>query len=232
VRTCVLFVRADYVVCTSCADTEYLGLDGVGLATRGRKTYTDLTGVDGLHVAGRVAGEPHQTAVSAGYGANVGLSVVRCEPVQRFGHRDGDQPRAPRRGTRPSRLPLSGCSARCTSPRSPPPARRGSPPPRRHRRRVHRGIDAGVRGFLPGPGCSPVRTVGSADPDGPTTRSQTRPDLSPPASDAGGSSHSHTLYPPIAPDLRAGNRSPARTNRADSVVLSSVSIVLLGILYG
>jgi thioredoxin reductase (NADPH) len=79
-------VRAAYVVCTSWAETEYLSFDEVGITTRGSKRYIDVndrgeTGVDGLYAAGRVAGEPHQTVVSAGHGAKVGLSVIHDSEV-------------------------------------------------------------------------------------------------------------------------------------------------------
>jgi thioredoxin reductase (NADPH) len=79
-------VRTDYVVCTSWADTDYLELDAVGLTKRGSKTYVDVnehgeTGVDGLYAAGRIAGQPHQTVVSAGHGATVALSVIHDSDV-------------------------------------------------------------------------------------------------------------------------------------------------------
>ncbi len=75
-------VRADYVICTSWADTGYLAdLNGVGLTKRGSKTYVDVeddgsTGVDGLYAAGRIAETHHQTVVAAGDGASVALTVV------------------------------------------------------------------------------------------------------------------------------------------------------------
>jgi thioredoxin reductase (NADPH) len=79
-------IRADYVICTSWADTDYLQLDAVDLTERGSKTYIDVTedgetGVDGLYAAGRIAGQPHQTVVSAGHGATVALSVVHDSEV-------------------------------------------------------------------------------------------------------------------------------------------------------
>jgi len=80
-------VRSEYVICASWADSEYLAtVDGVGLTTRGSKTYVDVdadgfTGVDGLYAAGRIAGEPHQTVVVAGHGAKVGLSVIHDSEV-------------------------------------------------------------------------------------------------------------------------------------------------------
>jgi thioredoxin reductase len=79
-------IRADYVICTSWADTDYLEFDAVDLMKRGSKTYIDVTedgetGVDGLYAAGRIAGQPHQTVVSAGHGATVALSVVHDSEV-------------------------------------------------------------------------------------------------------------------------------------------------------
>jgi len=75
-------LRADYVLCTSWADTDYLAdLPGVGLIDRGSKTYVDVddrgaTGVDGLYAAGRIAGTHHQTVVAAGDGAAVALEII------------------------------------------------------------------------------------------------------------------------------------------------------------
>jgi thioredoxin reductase len=73
---------ADYVICTSWAETGYLDdIEGVGLIDRGSKTYVDVddcgqTGVDGLYAAGRVAERHHQTVVAAGDGASAALAVV------------------------------------------------------------------------------------------------------------------------------------------------------------
>ena len=73
---------AEYVICTSWADSDYLAdVEGVGLTERGSKTYVDVddrgrTGVTGLYAAGRLAERHHQTVVVAGDGASVALSVV------------------------------------------------------------------------------------------------------------------------------------------------------------
>jgi thioredoxin reductase len=78
-------LTADYVICASWSDTDYLaGLD-VGLIDRG-KTFVDVdergfTGVDGLYAAGRIAGTHHQTVVAAGDGASVGLAVTEDSEV-------------------------------------------------------------------------------------------------------------------------------------------------------
>lgn len=80
-------ITAEYVCCCSWADSEYLrGFEDVGFTSRGSKTYVDVdddgsTGVDGLYAAGRIAGEPHQTVVSAGHGAKVALSIIHDSPV-------------------------------------------------------------------------------------------------------------------------------------------------------
>lgn len=80
-------IRADYVICASWANSNYLAdIEAVGLTVRGSKTYVDVdedgqTDVDGLYAAGRLAGEPHQTVVSAGHGAKVALSVVHDSDV-------------------------------------------------------------------------------------------------------------------------------------------------------
>jgi len=75
-------IRADYVICTSWSDTDYLGdLPAVGITKRGSKTYVDVdddgaTAVDGLYAAGRIAETHHQTVVAAGDGASVALTVI------------------------------------------------------------------------------------------------------------------------------------------------------------
>jgi len=53
---------------------------GVGILDRG-KSYVDTdergrTGVDGLYAAGRLAEKPHQAAVCAGHGAEVGVTIL------------------------------------------------------------------------------------------------------------------------------------------------------------
>jgi thioredoxin reductase (NADPH) len=73
---------AEYVICTSWADSDYLAdLEGVGLTERGSKTYVDVdehgeSDVDGLYAAGRLAETHHQTVVAAGDGASVALTVI------------------------------------------------------------------------------------------------------------------------------------------------------------
>jgi len=73
---------AEYVVCTSWADSDYLAdVEGVGLIQRGSKTYVDVdehgeSDVDGLYAAGRLAETHHQTVVAAGDGASVALTVI------------------------------------------------------------------------------------------------------------------------------------------------------------
>ncbi|MFC5367105.1 FAD-dependent oxidoreductase [Salinirubrum litoreum] len=70
-----------YVVAATKNTVEYLtGVDGVELVDRG-KTFvaTDergRTGVPGLYAAGRLAGKPHQAAVSAGHGAEVAVTLL------------------------------------------------------------------------------------------------------------------------------------------------------------
>ena len=73
---------AEYVICTSWADSDYLAdIDGVGLIKRGSKTYVDVddrgeSDVDGLYAAGRLAETHHQTVVAAGDGASAALTVI------------------------------------------------------------------------------------------------------------------------------------------------------------
>ncbi len=80
-------IAAEYVICASWAESNYVAdIDEVGLMKRGSKTYIDAnedgeTGVDGLYVTGRLAGEPHQTVVASGHGAKVALSVIHDSDV-------------------------------------------------------------------------------------------------------------------------------------------------------
>lgn len=78
-------VTAEFLVAASWADADYLP-DDVETDERGSKTYVTVdefgrTSVEGLFAAGRLAGKPHQTAVAAGHGAEVGLSVVEESEV-------------------------------------------------------------------------------------------------------------------------------------------------------
>ncbi|MFB6119534.1 MAG: FAD-dependent oxidoreductase [Halobacteriaceae archaeon] len=69
-----------YVVAATKNEVGYLdGLD-VDTVERG-KSFVDTdergrTGVDGLYAAGRLAGKPHQVAVAAGHGAEVGVTLL------------------------------------------------------------------------------------------------------------------------------------------------------------
>lgn len=80
-------IESTFVVCTSWSDTTYLDdLDGVGLTSRGSKTYVAVedhgeTGVEGLYAAGRIAGTRHQTVVAAGDGADVALEVIEQSEI-------------------------------------------------------------------------------------------------------------------------------------------------------
>jgi thioredoxin reductase (NADPH) len=73
--------RAPYVVAATKNETGYLaGIDGVGIIDRG-KAFVDTdergrTGVKGLYAAGRLAEKPHQAAVCAGHGAEVGVTIL------------------------------------------------------------------------------------------------------------------------------------------------------------
>jgi thioredoxin reductase len=73
--------HTQYVIAATKNTTEYLAdLDGVGIIDRG-KTFVDTdergrTGVDGLYAAGRLAEKPHQAAVCAGHGAEVGVTIL------------------------------------------------------------------------------------------------------------------------------------------------------------
>ncbi|MBB6646577.1 NAD(P)/FAD-dependent oxidoreductase [Halobellus ruber] len=73
--------RAAYVVAATKNAVGYLeDVDGVGIIDRG-KAFVDTdergrTGVDGLYAAGRLAEKPHQAAVCAGHGAEVGVTIL------------------------------------------------------------------------------------------------------------------------------------------------------------
>jgi pyruvate/2-oxoglutarate dehydrogenase complex dihydrolipoamide dehydrogenase (E3) component len=73
--------RTEYVVAATKNVVDYLdGIDGVGIIERG-KAFVDTdergrTGVDGLYAAGRLAEKPHQAAVCAGHGAEVGVTIL------------------------------------------------------------------------------------------------------------------------------------------------------------
>ncbi len=73
--------RSEYVVAATKNEVGYLeDVDGVGIIDRG-KAFVDTdergrTGVDGLYAAGRLAEKPHQAAVCAGHGAEVGVTIL------------------------------------------------------------------------------------------------------------------------------------------------------------
>lgn len=109
--------RTRHVVAATKNEVGYLeGVEGVGILDRG-KSYVDTdergrTGVDGLYAAGRLAEKPHQAAVCAGHGAEVGVTILE-EDERGFYHDwvapEGTSPtgagrcrRAARRSMRPS----------------------------------------------------------------------------------------------------------------------------------
>ncbi len=73
--------RTEYVVAATKNAVGYLeDVDGVGIIDRG-KAFVDTdergrTGVDGLYAAGRLAEKPHQAAVCAGHGAEIGVTIL------------------------------------------------------------------------------------------------------------------------------------------------------------
>jgi len=73
--------RTRHVVAATKNEVGYLeGVEGVGILDRG-KSYVDTdergrTGVDGLYAAGRLGEKPHQAAVCAGHGAEVGVTIL------------------------------------------------------------------------------------------------------------------------------------------------------------
>jgi len=77
--------EADYVVVASWADASIVETLDLETTQQGSKTYVETedgrTGVEGLYVAGRIAGQPHQTIVNAGHGAKVALSMIHDSDV-------------------------------------------------------------------------------------------------------------------------------------------------------
>jgi len=73
--------RTEYVVAATKNTVGYLaGVDGVEILDRG-KQFLDTdergrTGVEGLYAAGRLAQKPHQAAVCAGHGTEVGVTIL------------------------------------------------------------------------------------------------------------------------------------------------------------
>jgi thioredoxin reductase len=73
--------RTEYVIAAMKNAVGYLeDVDGVGIIDRG-KAFVDTdergrTGVDDLYAAGRLAEKPHQAAVCAGHGAEVGVTIL------------------------------------------------------------------------------------------------------------------------------------------------------------
>lgn len=73
--------RATYVVGATKNTVDYLDpVEGIETIDRG-KSFVDAdergrTGVEGLYVAGRLAAKPHQTAVCAGHGAEVAVTIL------------------------------------------------------------------------------------------------------------------------------------------------------------
>ncbi len=73
--------RSSYAIAATKNAVGFLDdLDGVEILERG-KTFVETdergrTGADGLYAAGRLAGQPHQTIVSAGHGAAVAVTLL------------------------------------------------------------------------------------------------------------------------------------------------------------
>jgi thioredoxin reductase len=77
--------ETDYVVVASWADASIVDTLSLETTQQGSKTYVETedgrTSVEGLYVAGRIAGQPHQTIVNAGHGAKVALSMIHDSDV-------------------------------------------------------------------------------------------------------------------------------------------------------
>jgi thioredoxin reductase len=69
--------RTDGGLTVETADEERYRSEYVVAATKNTTDYlTDVDGVDGLYAAGRLAEKPHQAAVCAGHGAEVGVTIL------------------------------------------------------------------------------------------------------------------------------------------------------------
>ncbi|QGN07887.1 FAD-binding protein [Halorhabdus sp. CBA1104] len=81
VETDTMQYQTEYAIAATKNEVDYLeDVDGVGIVDRG-KTFVDTdergrTGIAGLYAAGRLAGKPHQAAVCAGHGAEVGVTIL------------------------------------------------------------------------------------------------------------------------------------------------------------
>lgn len=74
-------IAADRLVAASWKDVSYLDSLDVETTERGTKTFLETDGdgrtsTDRVYAAGRIAGQRHQTVISAGHGADVGIAVV------------------------------------------------------------------------------------------------------------------------------------------------------------
>jgi thioredoxin reductase len=76
---------ADRIIVASWADASLLDTYDLDTTQQGSKTFIESddgrTGAEGLYVAGRIAGQPHQTMVNAGHGAKAALSAIHDSEV-------------------------------------------------------------------------------------------------------------------------------------------------------
>ena len=76
---------ADRVIVASWADASLFDTFDLDTTQQGSKTFVESddgrTDVEGLYVAGRIAGQPHQTMVNAGHGAKAALSAIHDSEV-------------------------------------------------------------------------------------------------------------------------------------------------------
>ncbi|GAB6878500.1 hypothetical protein JCM17823_07740 [Halorubrum gandharaense] len=79
-------VAAERVIGASWADADYLDALGVEVRDAGSKRYVDdeglgRTNVEGIYAAGRIAERYHQTAIAAGHGAEVAVTLIHDAEV-------------------------------------------------------------------------------------------------------------------------------------------------------
>ena len=79
-------IAAERVIAASWADADYLDPIDVEIRDAGSKRYVDddglgRTSVDGVYAAGRIAERDHQTAIAAGNGAEVAITLIHDSEV-------------------------------------------------------------------------------------------------------------------------------------------------------
>ncbi|MFW5956370.1 MAG: FAD-dependent oxidoreductase [Halorhabdus sp.] len=85
IETAEEVLETSRVVLATKNTVDYLDVEGVEIVDRG-KTFLETdergrTAVEGCYAAGRLAGKPHQAAIAAGHGAEVGVTLLEDADV-------------------------------------------------------------------------------------------------------------------------------------------------------